>query len=70
MAYIIDSYNKYDGWDREHSVYTFEINGNWYAVKEVILFWGKPQLPMRINEDKNPETYFIYGTKEEAMRFV
>jgi len=27
MAFIIGLYNKYDGWDREHSVYKFEING-------------------------------------------
>ena len=42
MAFIIDRYNRYDCWDKEHSVHVFEINGNWYAVKEVILFWGKP----------------------------
>jgi len=27
LAFIIGTYNKYDIWDREHSVYKFEING-------------------------------------------
>lgn len=27
MAFVIDTYNKYDVWDREHSLYKFEING-------------------------------------------
>ena len=40
MAFIIDTYNKYDSWDREHSRYTFEINGVWYGIKEVELEWG------------------------------
>jgi len=44
MAFIIDSYNKYDAWDRAHSLYKFEINGNWYAIKEVEMSWGLPQL--------------------------
>ena len=48
MAFIIDNYNKYDWWDRTHSRHIFEINGNWYAVKEIELEWGKPKLPMRI----------------------
>lgn len=70
MAYIIDRYDKYNEWDRIHSVYKFEINEQWYAVKEVILFWGQPQLPVSIEEEKNPETYSLYQTKEEAMEFV
>jgi hypothetical protein len=42
MAYVIDTYNKYDAWDRTHSLYKFEINGNWYAIKEVEMSWGLP----------------------------
>ena len=34
-AFIIDTYNKYDSFDREHSRYTFELNGVSYAIKEV-----------------------------------
>ena len=45
MAFIIGNYNKYDFWDRTHSRYVFEINGNWYAIKEVGLEWGVPKLP-------------------------
>lgn len=49
MAFIVDTYNKFDSWDRAHSVYEFEINGNWYAIKEVELEWGMPKLPLRID---------------------
>ena len=70
MAFIIDRYDKYNAWDREHSIYRFEVNGNWYAVKEVILFWGQPQLPVKVDGGDNPETYWVYETIEEAMEFV
>lgn len=70
MAYIIDTYNKYDTWDREHKRFAFELNGQWYAIYEVILFWGEPQLPLRIGQEKNPKTYFIYEREEDAREFV
>ena len=70
MAYIIGSYNKWDQWDREHAKYTFEINGNWYAVKEVEMDLGVPKLPLRIDIEDNPEVYYVYDTKEDAMQFV
>ena len=50
MAYIIGAYNKWDSFDRAHSVYRFKINENWYAVKEIEMKWGLPQLPMRMEE--------------------
>ena len=70
MAFIVDRYNKYDQWDQEHSKYIFQINGWEYAIKEVILCWGQPQLPVRIGREQNPEAYFIYGSYEDAMEFV
>lgn len=70
MAYIIDSYNKWDQWDRNHAVYKFEINENWYAIFQVELEWGLPQLPMRIGAEKNPQEYFVHATEEDAMRYV
>ena len=44
MAFIIDTYNKYDKFDKEHSVYTFALNENWYAIKKVEVEWGIPKL--------------------------
>ena len=44
MAYIIGTYNRYDTWDRAHSIYKFKINDSWYAVKEVEMVWGLPML--------------------------
>lgn len=46
MAFIIGSYDKWDRWDREHSVYKFMLNGNWYAIKRVEMEWGVPSLDM------------------------
>ena len=40
MAYIIDTYNKWSKWDREHAAECFIINGVEYAIKEVELEWG------------------------------
>lgn len=70
MAYIIDRYNKYDGWDREHQRKVFEINDNWYAIYEVQLEWGLPILPLRTTYDQDTKQYYVYDTVEDAMRFV
>lgn len=70
MAFIINTYNKYDWWDREHARKTFEINGNQYAIMEVELDWGQPMLPMRVDQEERPENFYIYDTYEDALRFV
>ena len=70
MAYLIDTYNRYDKWDREHSLYVFTINEQKYAIKEVMLDWGEPQLPMRLGEHKDPSFYFIFNSYEEAEQYV
>lgn len=69
MAYIIGAYNKWDSFDRAHSVYKFKINENWYAVKEIEMKWGLPQLPMRM-EEQMPESYYIYEQLEDAIEFA
>ena len=69
-AFIIDTYNKYDSFDREHARYTFEINGTTYAIKEVQLKWGKPKLPLRIGDERDNDPYHIYETYEDALAFV
>lgn len=71
MGYIIDTYNRWDNWDQEHSKHIFCVNDQWYAIKEVELEWGLPRLPMRIQESETPlDIYYIYETFEEAMQFV
>ena len=70
MAYIIGTYNKFDTWDRAHSVYKFELNGQWYAIKEVEMAWGLPMLEFQVDRDDVPETYHIYERVEDAMEFV
>lgn len=70
MAYIIDTYNKFNKWDRDHSVYIFFLNENAYAIKEVQLEWGLPQIPMPIDYTPDLSLYQIYNTKEDALQFV
>lgn len=70
MAYIIDTYDKYDAFDRQQARYVFEVNERWYAIKEVRLKWGRPQLPLSLYSNKDEEPYQIYETFEEAMGFV
>ena len=70
MAYIIGAYNKYDTWDRTHSVYKFKINDSWYAIKEIEMVWGLPMLEYQVDRDDAPESYHIYESVEEAMEFV
>ena len=70
MAFIIESYDKYDVWDRERSKYVFEVNGNWYAIKEVEMEWGLPKLPLYVDRDTDASSYYVYDTLEDAMRFV
>ena len=70
MAYIIDTYNEYSKWDRSHSVYTFTINEQMYAIKRVELQWGIPQLPSHIDREVDPTSYFIYNSREEALDYI
>lgn len=70
MAFIIDTYNKFDRFDKQHSIYRFSINEVEYAVKEVELFWGQPLLPEKVDQEQHPENYRVYGSLEEAMEFV
>ena len=72
MAYIIGPYNRFDAWDRAHSVYKFEVNSSWYAIKEVEMHWGMPKLPQYVDRDEEQDarTYCVYDTKADALRFV
>ena len=70
MAFVIDIYNKYDIWDREHSVYKFEINGQQYAIKEVQLEWGIPQVGLQVDSNDYSKYYCVYSRYEDALEFA
>ena len=72
MAYVVDSYNKYDSWDREHAQFVFAINGQWFAIKEIEMDWGLPQLQERVDRDREQEAKYmcVYDTYEDALQFV
>ena len=70
MAYIIDTFNKYNKWDREHAQYTFSINECPYAIMEVPISNGLPQVQEHIDRDTYPALYRIYDTLDDALAFV
>lgn len=70
MAFIIENYNRFDSWDRAHSKYVFEINGQWYAIKEVEMEWGLPQLQQKVDQDEYPESYRVYSEYKDALKFA
>ena len=70
MAYIIDSYDRFNAWDREHARKIFEINGVQYAIMEVEMNWGTPVLGFFIDRNIASENYQVYESFEEAEQFV
>lgn len=56
-VYICDLYNKYSS---DKVVDIFNLNGRWWAIKEVKLEWGVPKLN-NIEED-NSMPFHIYNT--------
>lgn len=61
--FIIDTYNKYDAWDRAHSHYKFKIGEQWYAIKDAAV-------PTRVDTDANLSQYKIYLSIDDAISFV
>ena len=69
MAFIIDTYNKFNGWDRAHAKLQFDLNSIQYAIYE-ISFPDDLKLSPDIFYEKNPETYHYYERYEDALEFV
>ena len=63
-VFILDLYDKFSP---DKVISKFRINDRWWAIKEVPLEWGKPQLS-KIEEDSIP--YRIYETEDEARDYV
>ena len=70
MAYLISTYNRFSKWDREHARYRFTLNDNTYAIMEVDLIWGQPQLATDTMATDNPNSYHLYETYTDALQFV
>ena len=64
-VYVIDLYNKFSP---DKVISKHRINGRWWAIKEVPLLWGIPQLA-KIDED-DPMSFRLYNTLEEAEQYV
>lgn len=65
IVYVIDLYDKFSP---DKVISKHRINGRWWAIKEVPLEWGIPQLSS-IEED-NPMSFHLYNTIEEAEQYV
>lgn len=64
MAYIIKAYNKYNRWDREHALHVFSVNERMYAIMEVGMEWGLPQVPGSLEYEEDLSMYHVYDTEE------
>ena len=65
-VFVIYLYNKYNKLDKV--VHKFRINGRWWAIKEVPLLWGSPQLASLEADD--PMGFHLYNTLDEALEYV
>ena len=63
-VFILDLYDKFSP---DKVISKFRINDRWWAIKEVPLEWGEPQLS-KIEEDSIP--YYLYETEDEAREYV
>ena len=63
-VFILDLYDKFSP---DKVISKFRINDRWWAIKEVPLKWGKPQLS-KIEEDSIP--YYLFETEAEAREYV
>ncbi len=64
-VYVIDLYNKYSS---DKVISKYRINGRWWAIKEVPLEWGVPQLS-NIEED-NSMDFQLYDNLEDAIEYI
>ena len=65
-VFIIDTFSKYCN---DKVVFTFIVNGKEYAVKEIQLEWGIPQLS-NIEEDIERPYFKLYNTLDEAKEYI
>lgn len=63
-VFILDLYDKFSP---DKVISKFRINDRWWAIKEVPLEWGEPQLS-KIEEDSIP--YRLYETEDEAREYI
>lgn len=64
-VYIIDLWDKFSP---DKVISKHRINGRWWAIKEVPLCWGIPQLS-KIEED-DPMSFKLYETVDEALNYI
>jgi hypothetical protein len=46
------------------------VNGIEYGIMRVKIENELPQVPEEIEYDARPDTYYVYGTEEEARKFA
>lgn len=68
-VFIVDIYNPYSPYN-DNVRLIFWLNGRQWAIKQVKLNWGKPIVPALIDDETQPEDFYLYNTLEEAQNFV
>lgn len=66
-VFILDTYNPH-GIDKNSVRYVISINDRQWAIKEVELDWGLPQLVLPIGErEPDLHVFQLYNTLDEAI---
>lgn len=69
-VFIVDTYNPYLK-HNENVCKKFLINERWWAIKEVSLDWGLPNLPIQLTDDApNPQDFHLFDTYEDALKYM
>lgn len=71
MGYIVDKYNRFDQFDRKHTIRIFQIGERQYGIKWVIVGTdGEIKLPQRIEREWQQWEYQVYERYEDAQEYV
>ena len=66
-VYIIDVYSKFT---QDKVISIFKLYGNWYCIKEVELYYGKPILSSLEESEDEFLHFHLYNTEEEARQYI
>ena len=67
MAYIIDTYDRFNQWDRDHVVNMKLVGDIWSAIYAVEL--DADNLP-RVDWNKEARYYYVYNELQDAIEYL
>lgn len=70
-CFIVDTYNKYNSFDKKAARQIFYHNNQWWAIKECEVQDGKLMRPLAFDEpDDFNDRFYQYKSLEAAQEFV